>query len=65
MVKLIIDNLETSIDVAGEQRVKSFHKENFSKFTVKLSSYSHKLIQTMTISEFAGTFFEGINLALH
>ena len=39
---------------------KLFHKDNFSKITVKSSSYSHRLIQTMTISDFAGTFWEGI-----
>ena len=33
------------------------------KFKVKFSSYSYRLIQTVTISEFAYTFFEGTNLA--
>ena len=54
-----------SLDVDIIGWVKSFHKENFSKFSVQLSFYSHRLIQTMTISEFAGTFFEGINPAYH
>ena len=53
--------ISLDVDIIGE--VKSLHKENFSKFTVKLSSYLHRLFQTMTISEFAGTFVEGINLA--